>query len=89
MRVLVTGSQGYIGCLLAPYLVERGHEVAGVDAGFYRENSLYDGTPLTVETLTRDIRQLAEADFEGVRRGRSPRGALQRPSRPAPADDHA
>ena len=62
----VTGSQGYIGCLLAPYLVERGHEVAGVDAGFYRENSLYDGTPLTVETLTRDIRQLAEADFDGI-----------------------
>ena len=66
MRVLVTGSQGYIGCLLGPYLVERGHEVAGVDAGFYRESSLYDDTPLTVETLTKDIRQLAEADFDGI-----------------------
>jgi nucleoside-diphosphate-sugar epimerase len=66
VRVLVTGSQGYIGCLLGPYLVERGHEVVGVDAGFYRESSLYDDTPLTVETLTRDIRQLAEADFDGI-----------------------
>ena len=65
MRVLVTGSEGYIGCLLCPYLVERGHEVVGVDAGFYRAGWLYNGTPLSVEARTNDIRLLTVADFEG------------------------
>lgn len=65
MRVLVTGSDGYIGCLVSPYLVERGHETVGVDAGFYRAGWLYNGTPLTVETLTKDIRRLTEGDLEG------------------------
>ena len=66
MRVLVTGSDGYIGCLLGPYLVERGHDVVGVDAGFYRTGWLYNGPgPLTRRTLTKDIRQIDEADLEG------------------------
>jgi nucleoside-diphosphate-sugar epimerase len=66
MRVLVTGSEGYIGCLLAPYLVEHGHQTVGVDAGFYRAGWLYNGTPLSVETTAKDIRLLTEADFEGI-----------------------
>jgi nucleoside-diphosphate-sugar epimerase len=66
MRVLVTGSEGYIGSLLGPYLVQRGHDVVGVDAGFYRTGWLYNGATMTVETLNKDIRLLSEADFEGV-----------------------
>jgi nucleoside-diphosphate-sugar epimerase len=66
MRVLVTGSEGYIGSLLAPYLVERGHEVVGVDTGFYKAGWLYSGPPLTVETLNKDIRLLDEHDLDGV-----------------------
>ena len=31
MKVLVTGVDGHIGCLLAPYLRGRGHEVVGLD----------------------------------------------------------
>lgn len=63
--MLVTGSDGYIGSLLCPFLAEQGHDVVGVDTGFYREGSLYDaGTP-QVATLTRDIRELTEADLDG------------------------
>jgi nucleoside-diphosphate-sugar epimerase len=66
VRVVVTGSEGYIGCLLAPYLVEQGYEVIGVDSGFYKAGWLYnDGSP-GVETLNKDIRQLDETDFDGV-----------------------
>jgi nucleoside-diphosphate-sugar epimerase len=35
MRVLVTGSAGYIGAVLCPHLVARGHEVVGLDTGYY------------------------------------------------------
>src|SRR5437870_5622513 len=31
MRILVTGSSGYIGSRLVPELVAKGHEVVGVD----------------------------------------------------------
>jgi nucleoside-diphosphate-sugar epimerase len=66
MRVLVTGSEGYIGSLLAPYLVGRGHEVVGVDTGFYKAGWLYNGPARTVETLNKDIRLLDERDLDGV-----------------------
>ena len=34
-RVLVTGDRGYIGAVLVPFFREHGHEVAGLDAGWY------------------------------------------------------
>ena len=42
MKVLVTGAEGYIGNVLGPLLLERGHAVTGLDCGFYRDGSLYD-----------------------------------------------
>jgi nucleoside-diphosphate-sugar epimerase len=66
MRVLVTGCDGYIGTPLGAVLVERGHDVVGVDTGFYRSGWLWNGAPRTVETMTRDIRDLEPGDFEGV-----------------------
>ncbi len=36
MRVLVTGSTGYIGSVLMPMLIERGHDVVGIDLGLFR-----------------------------------------------------
>jgi nucleoside-diphosphate-sugar epimerase len=65
VKVLVTGTQGYIGSLLGPYLAERGHEVLGVDAGFYRSAWLYSGPTLEVQTLRRDIRELTVDDLRG------------------------
>ena len=37
MKVLVTGHQGYIGTVLAPMLLERGHEVSGLDTDLFGE----------------------------------------------------
>lgn len=31
MRVLVTGSDGFLGCLVTPQLMAEGHEVVGLD----------------------------------------------------------
>ncbi|MDA8217226.1 MAG: SDR family oxidoreductase [Dehalococcoidales bacterium] len=65
MRVLVTGADGYIGSLLAPYLMERGHDVVGLDTGFYRDGWLYDGVALPPPTITKDIRHVLEDDLRG------------------------
>lgn len=65
MRILVTGSDGYLGCLLGPALARDGHEVSGVDTGFYRSGWLYRGVDRTIATLVRDVRQLTVADLRG------------------------
>ena len=43
MKVLLTGSGGYIGIVTAPVLMERGHDVIGLDTGFYQSGWLYNG----------------------------------------------
>jgi nucleoside-diphosphate-sugar epimerase len=35
MKVLVTGHKGYIGSVLVPMLLERGHEVSGLDSDLF------------------------------------------------------
>jgi nucleoside-diphosphate-sugar epimerase len=66
MKVLVTGTEGYLGCLLAPTLMGRGHEVVGVDTGYYRQGWLYNGVAETAKTLAKDIRNITVEDLEGV-----------------------
>jgi nucleoside-diphosphate-sugar epimerase len=66
MKVLVTGTEGYLGCLLPPILMERGHEVIGLDTGFYKVGWLYHGTQVTAKTLNKDLRHITPEDLEGV-----------------------
>lgn len=66
MKVLVTGTEGYLGSLLPPLLVERGHEVIGVDTGYYKIGWLYNGTNVTAKTLNKDIRHIELEDLQGV-----------------------
>ncbi|MBW4664102.1 MAG: SDR family oxidoreductase [Chroococcus sp. CMT-3BRIN-NPC107] len=66
MKVLVTGTEGYLGCLLPPLLIERGHEVLGVDTGYYKVGWLYNGTTVTAKTLNKDIRHITCEDLAGV-----------------------
>ncbi|NES17546.1 MAG: SDR family oxidoreductase [Symploca sp. SIO3E6] len=65
MKVLVTGTEGYLGSLLAPILMERGHEVVGLDTGFYKVGWLYNGTELTAKTLNKDLRNITAEDLQG------------------------
>src|SRR5947209_2785569 len=65
MKVLVTGTDGYIGTRLAPTLTDHGHDVDGLDTGFYRDGWLENGAPSNVTTIRKDIREVAEDDLRG------------------------
>ena len=65
MRVLVTGSEGYIGTVLTPFLMAHGHEVVGVDTGFHRVGWLYNGVDRSPAWIEKDIRQLTADDLRG------------------------
>ena len=62
MNVLITGTDGYIGAVLGPFLIERGHSVAGLDCGFYRNGWLFDDGRRHPPVVTKDIRQIDAAD---------------------------
>src|SRR5271166_3894367 len=66
MRILVTGTAGYLGSLLAPELVRRGYEVIGLDSGFYKEGMLYRDGAIMPLTLAKDLRQIEPDDLKGV-----------------------
>jgi nucleoside-diphosphate-sugar epimerase len=66
MNVLITGTEGYLGCLLTPLLLEKGFQVTAVDTGFYKSGWLYNGVPVTARTLNKDIRQITAEDLDGI-----------------------
>ncbi|MDQ3753752.1 MAG: SDR family oxidoreductase, partial [Acidobacteriota bacterium] len=66
MKLLVTGTDGYIGTMLGPVLLEQGHEVTGLDTGFYRDGWLYHARRRKVPaTLDKDIRDITADDLRG------------------------
>jgi nucleoside-diphosphate-sugar epimerase len=68
MRAFVTGVSGYIGVVLAPYLMERGIDVVGLDTGYYRDGWLFsDNGRMRIQpyTLNKDLREITAADLEG------------------------
>jgi nucleoside-diphosphate-sugar epimerase len=64
MKVLLTGSRGYIGAVMAPMLVAAGHDVVGLDTDLYRR-STFGPWREPIPTIVRDVRSIATADLEG------------------------
>lgn len=65
MKILVTGTEGYLGSLLAPMLLARNHDITGVDVGFYKSGYLYHAKGDQPRTLVKDIRHLTPEDLQG------------------------
>ncbi len=56
MKVLLTGHRGYIGTVLAPRLLERGHDVLGLDSNLFEEcNFLPDDA--VIPSIGGDVRE--------------------------------
>lgn len=64
MKVLVTGSHGYIGTILAPMLMAEGHEVVGLDSDLYEECTFGKEFP-NISCLKMDIRDVDETTVQG------------------------
>ena len=64
MKVLVTGDRGYIGAVLVPLFREAGHEVVGLDIGWYDGCDFGPYTP-DYESRTGDIRDQRPEDVAG------------------------
>ncbi|MFI1914062.1 NAD-dependent epimerase/dehydratase family protein [Nocardia sp. NPDC020380] len=68
MRVLVTGHQGYLGTVMVPLLQQAGHEVTGLDIGYFADCVLgaAPAPPPTVTVDLRDVRADQLAGFDAV-----------------------
>jgi len=64
MRVLLTGSRGYIGTVMAPFLQKAGHEVVGVDTDLYRRSTFGKWTE-SIRTIAMDVRDVRPLDLAG------------------------
>ncbi|AKU15928.1 NAD-dependent epimerase/dehydratase family protein [Luteipulveratus mongoliensis] len=64
MRVLVTGDRGYIGAVLVPFFQAAGHDVVGLDAGWY-DGCDFGAPPTDYEQRTGDVRDARPEDLEG------------------------
>lgn len=62
-KIIITGSLGYVGSVLAPYLIERGYEIRGFDTGFFKDALLYPAPPY--ETTIKDARDITKDDLRG------------------------
>ena len=66
-KVLVTGAGGYIGSVMVETLIQKGHQVIGVDRFFFGTDTLKSVLEHPNFTLMRsDIRHLTEDAFRGM-----------------------
>jgi len=62
-KILLVGSQGYLGSRLGDFLQEYGYECIGADIGFFQYGVLY--YPKHIPTIDKEARTLTEKDIEG------------------------
>src|SRR5262245_6074090 len=65
MKILLTGADGYIGAVLGPKLIEAGHDVRGIDTGFYRRGWLFNDSRTRPIVTSKDVRHLSLDDLRG------------------------
>jgi nucleoside-diphosphate-sugar epimerase len=64
MRVLVTGHQGYLGTVMVPVLRDAGHDVTGLDCGFFADCVL-GPAPADPPGIRMDLRDVTVEQLEG------------------------
>jgi nucleoside-diphosphate-sugar epimerase len=63
-RILITGHNGYIGSVMAPSFVQAGHDVVGLDTGYFQACTFVPERT-KVPSVRKDLRDLELSDLEG------------------------
>ncbi len=66
MNILVTGNQGYIGCVLTEVLTSKDYFVLGLDANFYEPVGTLPKRSKKIKQIKKDIRKISKDDFKGM-----------------------
>jgi len=64
MKILITGSEGYIGSVLLPFLLDAGHQVIGFDTGFFSHRRFLGELP-RYSLIKGDIRDVEVSLLQG------------------------
>jgi nucleoside-diphosphate-sugar epimerase len=64
VRVLITGSEGYLGTVMAEVVSDAGHEVVGLDSGLFIGATL-GPEPVRPPLVRRDLRDVTAEDLAG------------------------
>lgn len=62
-RILITGHRGYIGSVMAPYLLPLGYDVVGLDTGYF-DLCTFVPDPIEIPQIRKDIRDLIPDDVK-------------------------
>jgi nucleoside-diphosphate-sugar epimerase len=63
-RILITGSNGYIGSIMAPWFQNQDYDVVGLDTGYFAPCTLVPDAA-RVPTIDKDIREVTARDLSG------------------------
>jgi len=63
-RILITGSNGYIGSVMAPWLRSQDYDVVGLDTGYFSDCTLVPDLA-TIPTIRKDLREVTANDLVG------------------------
>lgn len=66
MKVLVTGNNGYIGSMLTRILVEKGHQVTGLDINYYAGCEFNKVHFPPIKQINKDVREVSKRDLENI-----------------------
>jgi nucleoside-diphosphate-sugar epimerase len=63
-RILITGHEGYLGSVMAPWLRSRDYDVVGLDTGYFQNCTLVPA-PSGIRTIRKDLREVGAKDLDG------------------------
>ncbi|MBV9221118.1 MAG: SDR family oxidoreductase [Methylobacteriaceae bacterium] len=63
-RILITGNNGYIGSVMAPWLRSQDYDVVGLDTGYFSACTLVPDLA-EIPTIRKDLREISAKDLAG------------------------
>ncbi len=64
MKILLTGHDGYIGCIMSRVLQDANHEVVGLDSRLF-DGCVFGEDAAQIEFLAKDVRDVTRSDLAG------------------------